>query len=58
MNALDTNQDGELSANEIENAVAALNGLDKDNNGKLTQDEFGPRFSSRDGFRDGPSEAE
>jgi hypothetical protein len=41
--ALDTNQDGELSASEIKNAVAVLKKLDSDGNGKLTMDEIRPR---------------
>ena len=40
--ALDSNQDGKLSVEEIEAAVAILKGLDQDGNGELTTDEFGP----------------
>ena len=40
--ALDSNQDGKLSVEEIEAAVAILKGLDQDGNGELTSDEFGP----------------
>jgi len=40
--ALDSNQDGKLSVEEIESAVAILKGLDQDGNGELTSDEFGP----------------
>ena len=40
--ALDSNQDGKLSLEEIEAAVAILKGLDQDGNGELTSDEFGP----------------
>ena len=40
--ALDSNQDGKLSVDEIEAAVAILKGLDQDGNGELTSDEFGP----------------
>jgi hypothetical protein len=36
MTALDTDQDGELSAAEIEKAVAALKTLDKNKDGKLS----------------------
>lgn len=43
---LDVNKDGELSKEEIENATAALQKLDKDKNGKLTQEELRPDFSS------------
>ncbi len=45
--ALDANGDGEISAGEIENAVTALKTLDKDKNGKLTAEEFLPRFRGR-----------
>lgn len=48
MVALDTDKDGVISAKEIENAVAALKTLDKNNDGKLTQNEIRPDFS-RDG---------
>ena len=44
--ALDANQDREISADEIKNAIAALKKLDANKDGKLTQDElisFGPR---------------
>ena len=41
--ALDANQDGELSASEIKNAVAASKKLDSDGDGKLTMDEIRPR---------------
>jgi len=50
MTALDTDQDGEISSEEIDGAVAALKKLDKDNNGKLTQDELAPSFGGRGGF--------
>ena len=40
--ALDVDGDGSLSAEETENAVAALKSLDKDKNGKLTEDELRP----------------
>ncbi len=42
--ALDSNQDGRLSVDEIEAAVAILKGLDQDGNGELTSDEFGPNI--------------
>ena len=45
MQALDADKNGELSTEEIENAVAALKALDKDKNGKLTEDEMLPDFS-------------
>lgn len=40
--ALDADQDGDISAAEIENAVAALKSLDKNEDGKLTPDEYRP----------------
>lgn len=40
--ALDTDKDGELSAEEISNAATALKTLDKNNDGKLTRDEMRP----------------
>ncbi|HXY36222.1 MAG TPA: hypothetical protein VEI07_18440, partial [Planctomycetaceae bacterium] len=43
MEALDTNHDGELSAEEIANAPAALKKLDKNGDGKLTEDELRPQ---------------
>lgn len=42
MAALDANHDGVIDASEIANAVAALKTLDKNNDGKLTQDELRP----------------
>ena len=48
MAALDTDQDGEISAKEIENAVAALKTLDKDGNGTLSRQEL---FAQADGGR-------
>lgn len=42
MQALDTNKDGELSAEEIANAPAALRKLDKDGDGKLSAEELRP----------------
>jgi len=44
MLALDTNHDGELSADEIANAPAALRVLDKNGDGKLDRDELRPPF--------------
>ena len=43
MQALDTNHDGVISAAEIENAPAALKTLDKNKDGKLTEDELRPQ---------------
>lgn len=42
--ALDTNGDGELSAEEIQNATAALRKLDTNGDGKLSRDEWLPRL--------------
>lgn len=50
--ALDTDGDGQLSAKEIENAVAALKTLDKNEDGKLSEDELRPRFGGRPGGPD------
>lgn len=43
---LDVNKDGEISKEEMENATAALQKLDKDKNGKLTEEELRPDFSA------------
>ncbi|MCH9655629.1 MAG: hypothetical protein K0U86_21595 [Planctomycetes bacterium] len=51
---LDANKDGEISKEEMENATAALQKLDKDKNGKLTEDELRPNFGRRGGDRRGP----
>tara|TARA_R110002111_G_scaffold177322_1_gene243393 strand:+ start:26971 stop:27642 length:672 start_codon:yes stop_codon:yes gene_type:complete len=48
---LDANKDGEISKEEMENATVALQTLDKDKNGKLTEDELRPEFGGRDGGR-------
>lgn len=40
--ALDANRDGVISADEIANAIAALKTLDKNGDGQLTREEFGP----------------
>src|ERR1035438_3858360 len=42
MQALDTNHDGVIDADEIANAPAALKTLDKNGDGKLTMDELMP----------------
>ena len=44
LNAVDTNQDGTLSAAEIADAVAQIRKLDKNGDGKLTRDEGGMRM--------------
>ena len=40
LQALDSDSDGEISASEIENAVAALKKLDKDGDGMICRSEF------------------
>jgi hypothetical protein len=47
MDALDTNHDGIIDANEIANASAALKKLDKNGDGKLTPDELRPQRPQR-----------
>lgn len=47
MDALDTNHDGIIDANEIANAPAALKKLDKNGDGKLTPDELRPQRPPR-----------
>ena len=42
MEALDTNHDGILSADEIANASASLKKLDRNGDGQLTEDELRP----------------
>jgi hypothetical protein len=53
--ALDADHDGVISAEEIANASAALKTLDKNNDGKLTEDEIRP---PRPGGPDGPPRGE
>lgn len=50
--ALDTDKNGELSAAEIANAPTALKTLDKNQDGKLSQEEIRPNFP--EGGRGGP----
>ncbi len=47
--ALDANSDGILSAEEIANAPVALKKLDKNGDGKLTEDELRPNFGRGQG---------
>jgi EF hand len=54
--ALDANNDGELSADEIAKAPAALKTLDQNGDGKLDQSETGPQFGR--GGRRGPGGTE
>jgi len=42
LHALDTDNDGIISADEIKNASDALKKLDKNNDGQLTRDEYAP----------------
>ena len=52
--AIDKNNDGVLSEEEIKNAVAAIKTLDKNKDGKISQDEAMPQFGGpggRGGFR-------
>jgi hypothetical protein len=58
MEALDANHDGVIDATEIANASAALKALDKNGDGKLTQDELRPHRpqggGDGQGWRQGP----
>jgi Ca2+-binding EF-hand superfamily protein len=47
MAALDADGNGEISSAEIDNASAALRKLDKNSDGKLTEDEIRPNFPGR-----------
>lgn len=49
--ALDTDQDGVISAQEMKGATAALAKLDKNGDGQLTEDEARPNFEGRGGER-------
>ncbi len=49
-NALDTDRDGEISADEIKNAGTSLKTLDKNGDGQITDDEVTPNFGRRGGF--------
>ena len=55
MTALDSDGNGEISPEEIKGAVAALKKLDKNKDGKLTEDELRPNFGGRGGSQGGPS---
>ncbi len=55
MAALDKDENGEISADEIKGAVAALRKLDKNKDGKLTEEELRPSFSGRGGSQGGAS---
>jgi collagen type III alpha len=53
MVALDTNKDGEISADEIKNASKSLKTLDKNGDGKLSAAELRPMFPGREGGQQG-----
>ena len=55
MAALDSDGNGEISSEEIKGAVAALKKLDKNKDGKLTEDELRPNFGGRGGSQGGAS---
>jgi hypothetical protein len=57
--ALDTNHDGVISAEEIANAAVSLKKLDENGDGKLTEDELRPHprmDEARDARRHGPED--
>jgi Ca2+-binding EF-hand superfamily protein len=47
--ALDADHDGVISAEELRNAPGALKALDKNSDGKITEDEVRPNFGGRGG---------
>lgn len=49
LSAVDADQDGTLSATEIQGSAAAIAKLDKDGDGKLTREEVRPAFGGRRG---------
>lgn len=51
--ALDADKNGEISTEEINNATAALKTLDKNGDGKLTEEELRPNFPGGQGGRGG-----
>ncbi len=53
MEAIDTNKDGALSADELKNASKALAALDKNKDGKIDQVEMRPQFDRAQGGRGG-----
>jgi len=53
-NVLDTNHDGEISSDEINNAATSLRTLDTNGDGQITEDDFTPNFGGRGGFGGGP----
>ncbi len=52
--ALDENADGEISASEIDNAIASLKSLDRNEDGKLNEAEIRPRGPGLRGEGPGP----
>jgi Ca2+-binding EF-hand superfamily protein len=50
-NAVDTDHNNEISANEINNAAASLKTLDKNGDGQITEDEVTPNFGRGFGGR-------
>lgn len=48
-NALDTDHNGEISADEIANAPSSLKSLDKNGDGQITEDEIAPVFGGPGG---------
>jgi Ca2+-binding EF-hand superfamily protein len=53
--ALDADHDGTITAAELKNATAALKSLDRNGDGKLTEDEVRPQMDGR-GRRGGPGD--
>jgi len=58
MKALDANNDGEISADEINNATAALKKLDRNKDGRLDHEELRPEFRGGPGGPGGDRDRE
>ena len=56
--ALDADRDGVISASELANAPAALKVLDRNGDGKLTEDEVRPQMGGRGGRGGEPGETQ